>query len=85
MNKYPTLTLLDFEGAVLTALQLPNKTFIIIDQYKEVVDFFNVTDFVGFIFRGKVVRDSKGKFWNYSKEHNDAKPSNEQLLKFIGL
>jgi hypothetical protein len=83
MNKMiRKLDLLNYEGAVLKAYKYKN-FFIIIDQFKEIVDILTSQKLKNFI-DGKIdLVDSTEKAWNYPSAHEGAKQSQEKLNNFI--
>jgi hypothetical protein len=82
MKKLQKIELLNFEGPVLTAYK--NKdTFIITDQWKEIVDVLSTQEIKDFI-NGKIdITDSKQRTWSYTAQHEDSKQPAEKINAFI--
>lgn len=81
-RKFRKLELLNFEGPVLMAHRVKN-TFVITDQWKEVVDVLIGNEMEDFINGEFSIVDSRGKSWLYTNEHSSAKPNAETLADFI--
>jgi hypothetical protein len=87
----PKLVLLNFEGAVLKAYKNPNwvkdntttEPIIIKDQWNTIVAEISLREFADFIDGKSDICDSKGKYWNYGKEHENAKPNPLEVVQFI--
>lgn len=79
---YPKIVLLNYEGAVLTAHKHVN-LFIVTDQWKEIVKIMLLEDMEAYVKGEFDIVDSKGKSWNYAKEHSGAKPQEEKLKEFL--
>ena len=67
-----SIQLLNFEGPVLSATKF-KKIYIIQDQWKKIVDIISEAEMKLFIVGEKTISDSRGKVWNYKKEHTDEK------------
>lgn len=93
-----SLTLLNFEGAVLKAFKnmhpgkpgpngepadSPSEPIILKDQWGTAIEFMTLRAFADFIDGKTVVTDSQGKIWNYGKEHDNAKPNPLKIVEFI--
>ena len=82
LNRFKKIELLNFEGPVLTAYKLA-EGFLIIDEYKQVINFLSESDLKLFI-DGKIsIIDSRDRDWIYTKESQDAKPSDAELINFM--
>mgnify|MGYP003349902529 CR=1 FL=1 len=81
-NKFPTLELLNYEGAVLTAVKTTN-VFVILDEYKKVVDALTLNEFKEFLYKDREIIDSKGRSWTYKMQHYIAKQSPETVINFL--
>jgi hypothetical protein len=81
-RKFPKIELLNYEGPVLVAHKSKN-VFIITDEKKEIIDVLYGEEMQDFINGDFSVTDSKGRVWLYTKEHQNAKPSQEKLEQFI--
>jgi len=82
-KKLPKIELLNFEGPVLVAHKSKN-VFVITDEWKEVIDIlYGVEEMEDFINGEFSVTDTKGRTWVYTRESNDAKPSQEKIDKFL--
>lgn len=82
-NKFEKIELLNFEGPVLVATLVPNKGFVITDEDKLIVDFLTTEGLKQFIFNQKIIVDSRGRKWDYSKESESAKPNKNDLVSFL--
>lgn len=81
-RKFKKLVLLNFEGPVLSAHRIKD-TFVITDEWKEVIDVLTSVEIVDFINGDFSIVDSKNRSWLYSKEHSSAKPEKGLLNDFI--
>jgi hypothetical protein len=79
-----SIKLLNFEGPVLSATKF-KKFYIIQDQWKNIVDILTDAEMKLFFDGEKTISDSRGKLWNYKKEHTDAKPSIEEMKRFLSI
>ena len=87
----PKLVLLNFEGAALKACKNPDwikddnttEPIILKDQWNSVVAKISLQEFANFIDGKSDITDSKGKYWNYGKEHENAKPKPLEVVEFI--
>lgn len=80
--KYQQLDLINYEGGVLVACRIKN-IFIILDQWKNIVELLNRKELKAFINGEFGITDSSSKTWMYPEAHQDARPTKEQLQKFI--
>ena len=79
---YPSIVLLNYEGAVLKATKFTN-LFVITDEWKEIVAITLIEGLQSFLDGNYSIVDSKGRSWNYTEESKDAKPNPSKLSKFI--
>jgi len=78
------LSLINYEGDCLKAIKPSGTNSIhIYDQYGVLLREITEQELFAFIDGLYEIEDSKGKFWNFTKEHKDAKPSMSQVYKFI--
>jgi len=82
VKKFKQLDLINYEGGVLVACRIKS-IFIILDQWKNIVELLNCKELTAFINGEFGITDSSGKTWMYPEAHQDAKPNSEQLQKFI--
>jgi hypothetical protein len=80
MNK--SLGLINYEGDCLKAIK-ENGTIIVKDQYGKVVLSTDTEGLYAFIDGTQSITDSKGKVWEYLKEHENAKPSHLKIHEFL--
>lgn len=80
------LGLLNFEGDVLKAYHLPtSNTYLIVDDHGNFIQTLTKKKLQKF-FSGKIeLTTSYGKTFNYAKEHENAKPRQEQIDEFLAL
>ena len=83
-KSYPYLELLNYEGPVLAAYR-KDSTFVIVDQWKNVVEILNLDQMLKFIDGTLEIIDSKNKHWNFKQESIEAQPKPEVLTAFCGL
>lgn len=81
-RKFRKLELLNFEGPVLFAHRVKD-TFVITDEWKEVIDVLIGSEMKDFINGEFSIVDSKNRSWLYTSESNEAKPSALLLADFI--
>jgi hypothetical protein len=88
MNKKKWISLLNFEGDVFKVV-----------KHRSIFDTFDIVDFKGHTVREGIkaskvlsiydglenIKTSEGRLYDISKEHPDAKPTREALLKFLEL
>ena len=78
-----SLELLNFEGPVLIAEQTELGTYLIFDQWKNLVNELSKNELMQFFDGDFEIEDSSGRFWNWSIEHDDAKPTMESIDEFL--
>jgi hypothetical protein len=81
-TKLPKIDLLNFEGPVLEATKHYN-LHIITDEWKEIISVLMESEFLDFVNGGFSLIDTKGRRWNMTEQHSDAKPTQEKIEKFI--
>jgi hypothetical protein len=82
MKNLQKIELLNFEGPVLMAHKKKD-TFIITDQWKEIVDVLSAQEIKDFI-SGKIdITDSRQRTWSYTAQHEDSKQPIEKINSFI--
>lgn len=84
-SRKPHLGLLNFEGDVLRAYKLDTTEYVVVDDYHEIIEFTNTKGIVEIMVGGKPITTSYGRTYTVPNEHQNAKPSDEQLRKFLGL
>ena len=83
---YKRLGLLNFEGDVLKAYHIPTgNIFLIIDDQGHIVESCTKQQLVEFFEGNKEITTSYGRTYNFSKEHENAKPSQEQIDEYLNL
>lgn len=79
-----TLGLINYEGNCLSAVKDDGPgEILIIDQYREPVERLTMTDFYRFLDGSIEIKDSKGKSWNFAKEHRDAQAKPSDICRFV--
>jgi hypothetical protein len=74
--------LINYEGDCLRAIK-KDSSIIIKDQYGETLAQWEIDEFQKFIDGEIEIEDSKGKSWNFQKEHHNARQSANELTQFI--
>ena len=83
---YKRLGLLNFEGDVLKAYHIPTaKCFLIVDDHGHIVESCTKKQLIEFFEGKKEITTSYGRTYNFSKEHENAKPSQEQIDEYLKL
>ena len=82
-QKNKEIELLNYEGPVLKAIRVKD-TFIILDEDKKIIEAFDINEMEEFLFENKEIVDSRGRAWEYLKQHEDARQSPEKLIEFLG-
>ena len=83
---YKKLGLLNFEGDVLKAYHIPTaNSFLIIDDHGTIVESCTKQELIEFFEGKKEITTSYGRTYNFSKEHENAKPSQEQIDEYLKL
>ncbi len=77
-----TLGLINYEGDCLKAIK-ENGNITIKDQYGKIVLSTNSEGLYSFIDGTQNITDSRGKVWEYLKEHKNAKPSQNEINEFL--
>jgi hypothetical protein len=85
-KNYKKLGLLNFEGDVLKAYHIPTANiFLIIDDQGTIVDSLSKKELIEFFDGEREITTSYNKNYNFIKEHENAKPSQEQIDEFLKL
>ena len=83
---YKKLGLLNFEGDVLKAYHIPTANcFLIIDDHGYIVESCAKQQLIEFFEGKKEFTTSYGRTYNFTKEHENAKPSQEQIDGYLKL
>lgn len=83
---YKRLGLLNFEGDVLKAYHIPTANiFLIADDHGHIVESCTKQQLIEFFEGKKEITTSYGRTYNFSKEHENAKPSQEQIDEYLKL
>jgi hypothetical protein len=83
---YKSLGLLNFEGDVLKAYHIPTANiFLITDDHGFIVESCTKQQLINFFEGEKEITTSYGRTYNFTKEHENAKPSQEQINTFLKL
>jgi hypothetical protein len=83
---YKKLSLLNYEGDVLKAYHIPTaKCFLVIDDHGHVVETCTKKQLIEFFEGTKEITTSYGRTYNFAKEHENAKPSQEQIDEYLNL
>ena len=81
-NKKNSLVLLNSEGAILTLVK-SGDSFIMLDQWQELVDGLTVAQIHDFVDGRRIITDSQGRAWNFPTESEGMRVPMEKLLNFI--
>ncbi len=83
---YKKLSLLNYEGDVLKAYHIPTANiFLIVDDHGYIVESCTKKELVDFLEGRREITTSYGKTYNFTKEHENAKPSHEQIDEYLKL
>lgn len=83
---YKRLGLLNFEGDVLKAYHIPTANiFLIADDHGHIVESCTKQQLIEFFEGKKEITTSYGRTYNFSKEHENAKPTQEQIDEYLKL
>jgi hypothetical protein len=83
---YKKLSLLNYEGDVLKAYHIPTaKCFLVIDDHGHVVETCTKKQLIEFFEGAKEITTSYGRTYNFAKEHENAKPSQEKIDDYLNL
>ncbi len=83
---YKRLGLLNFEGDVLKAYHIPTANiFLIADDHGHIVESCTKQQLIEFFEGTKEITTSYGKAYNFAKEHDNAKPSQEKIDEYLKL
>ena len=81
----PHLGLLNFEGDVFRAYKLDTSEYVIVDDWYEIIEYTNTKGIIYIMNGGKPLTTSYGRTYTIPNEHENARPSDEQLRSFLGL
>jgi hypothetical protein len=81
----PYLGLLNFEGDTFRAYKLDTSEYVIVDDTHEIIEYTNTKGIIYIMNGGKSLTTSYGRTYTIPNEHENARPSDEQLRKFLGL
>jgi hypothetical protein len=84
-NRKPHLGLLNFEGDTFRAYKLGISDYVIVDDTHEIIEFTNTKGIIYIMNGGKSLTTSYGRTYTIPNEHENARPSDEQLRSFLGL
>lgn len=84
-NRRPHLGLLNFEGDTFRAYKLDTSEYVIVDDTHEIIEFTNTKGIIYIMNGGKPLTTSYGRTYTIPNEHQNARPSDEQLRSFLGL
>ena len=84
-SRKPHLGLLNFEGDVFRAYKLDTSEYVIVDDHYEIIEFTNTKGIIYIMNGGKTLTTSYGRTYTIPNEHENARPSDEQLRSFLGL
>ena len=84
-NRKPHLGLLNFEGDVFRAYKLDTSEYVIVDDHHEIIEMTNTKGLIYIMNGGKSLTTSYGRTYTIPNEHENARPSDEQLRSFLGL
>lgn len=83
-KNYKHLSLINYEGDVLRAYYAPfaNK-YLIKDDHGHIVDVLTRGALIEFFDGDREITTSYGKSYNFKKEHENAKPSQDKIDEFL--
>jgi hypothetical protein len=81
-NKKNSLVVLNSEGAILTLVK-SGDSFIMLDQWQELVDGLNIAQIHDFVEGRRIITDSQGREWNFPTESEGMRVPMEKLFNFI--
>ena len=84
-GRNPYLGLLNFEGDVFRAYKLGVSDYVIVDDTHEIIEYTNTKGIIYIMNGGKPLTTSYGRTYTIPNEHQNARPNDEQLRKFLGL
>jgi hypothetical protein len=84
-NRKPHLGLLNFEGDTFRAYKLDTSEYVIVDDQHEIIEMTNTKGIIYIMNGGKPLTTSYGRTYTIPNEHENARPSDEQLRSFLGL
>ena len=84
-SRKPHLGLLNFEGDTFRAYKIDTSDYVIVDDTHEIIEFTNTKGIIYIMNGGKPLTTSYGRTYTIPNEHENARPSDEQLRSFLGL
>lgn len=85
LGKYPSLGLINYEGAVIKAYKTNKKEFILIDCHGELIDLYSYAKLVDFLNGVTTITISSGEVYNYLEQHQNARPKPDVLSDFLEM
>lgn len=80
-----SLDLINSEGAILRAHKIEMDLFVIVDQWKKVVDVLDGLKMFEYTRGDFSIQDTKGRYWNYKTLPESMGKKQNELDKFIGI
>ena len=84
-NRKPHLGLLNFEGDTFRAYKIDTSEYVIVDDQHEIIEFTNTKGVIYIMNGGKPLTTSYGRTYTIPNEHENARPTDEQLKSFLGI
>jgi hypothetical protein len=81
----PHLGLLNFEGDTFRAYKIDTSEYVIVDDQHEIIEFTNTKGVIYIMNGGKPLTTSYGRTYTIPNEHENARPTDEQLKSFLGI
>ena len=80
-----SLNLINSEGAILKAHKIESDLFVIVDQWKKVVDVLDGLQMFEYIRGDFDIQDTSGRYWNYKTISEGMGKNQAEFDKFIGI
>jgi hypothetical protein len=80
-----SLDLINSEGAILKAHKIENDLFVLVDEWKKVVDVLDGLQMFEYTRGDFDIKDTSGRYWNYKTLPMGMGKSQDELDKFIGI
>lgn len=80
-----SLDLINSEGAILKAHKIESDLFVVVDEWKKVVDVLDGLQMFEYTRGDFDIKDTSGRYWNYKTLPIGMGKSQEVLDKFIGI
>ena len=84
-SRKPHLGLLNFEGDTFRAYKIDTSEYVIVDDQHEIIEFTNTKGVIYIMNGGKPLTTSYGRTYTIPNEHENARPTDEQLKSFLGI